>query len=104
MIYIVWTCRGLEEARKIVHGLLTKRLIACGSIIPMVHSIYWWEGEIEEAQEAKVILKTVENRFEEILQYIQAECSYDMPEIVQIEITRSSSQYLAWVERETTIE
>jgi periplasmic divalent cation tolerance protein len=104
MIYIFWTCQSREEAQRMVHGLLEKRLIACGSIIPKVHSIYWWKGKIEESQEVKVILKTGANHFDAVRRYIQSECSYDVSEIAQIDITKVNPQYLAWVEQETALD
>ena len=57
IVYIFWTCRDKEEAKKIIHGLLHQQLIACASIFPEVESIYRWEGRIEESREVKVILR-----------------------------------------------
>jgi periplasmic divalent cation tolerance protein len=90
------------EAKKIVHGLLEKRLIACASIIPEVESIFRWSGQIEEAREVKVILKTVSRHFAAIRDCILSECSYDVPEITQIDITGGHLPYLTWVEQETS--
>ncbi len=101
MIYIFWTCRDQEEARKIIHGLLDQQLIACASILPLVESIYRWEGKIETSSETKVILKTTTNHFDAIQNYIQSHCSYEVPEIVQIDVAQGSSNYLDWVTKET---
>jgi len=104
MIYVFWTCRDKQEAKKIIHGLLDRRLIACASIFPEIESIYRWEGKIEESQESKVILKTSANHFDAIQGYIQSHCSYEVPEISQIDITRGNSLYLAWVAQETAFD
>lgn len=101
MIYIFWTCRDQEEARRIIHGLLDEKLIACASILPMIESIYRWEGKIETSSEAKVILKTTAQHFEAIEGFIKTHCSYEVPEIVQIDIEQGSSSYLDWVTKET---
>ena len=71
LIYIFWTCRDKQEVKRIVHGLLDQRLIACASIFPEVESIYRWEGKIEESQEVKVILKTAALHFNAVQSYIQ---------------------------------
>lgn len=101
MIYIFWTCRDKQEAKKIIHGLLDQRLIACASIIPEVESIYRWEEKIEESQEVKVILKTLNKHFNAIQNYIQKHCSYEVPEILQVDIVQGNSRYLSWVAQES---
>ena len=101
MIYIFWSCRDKTEAKKIIHRLLDKRLIACASIFPEVESIYRWEGKIEESQEVKVILKTQGKHYDAIQNYILSQCSYEVPEILQIEIVQGNPRYLSWVSEET---
>ena len=101
MIYIFWTCANPKEAKQIIHALLDKHLIACASILPEVESIYRWDGKVEESREAKIILKSVRQHFDAIQAYIHAHCSYDVPEIVQVDIARGNPSYLAWVHIET---
>ncbi len=101
VIYIFWTCRDKQEAKKLVHGLLDQRLIACASIFPEVQSMYRWEGKIEESQEVKVILKTAAKHFNAVQSYIEQHCSYKIPEIVQVDIVKGNPSYLSWVVQET---
>lgn len=101
MIYIFWTCRDIVEAKAIIHALLDRRLIACASILPEVESIYRWEEKIEESKETKVIMKTQELHFDAIQHYIQANCTYKVPEILQLAISRGNPAYLKWVTDET---
>ena len=101
MIYIFWTCRDKDEAKRIVHELLYGKLIACASIFPEIESVYRWEGKIEEAREVKVILKTVPDHFDTIRKHILSRCSYEVPEIVQIDIANGHFPYLSWVIKET---
>ena len=103
LIYIFWTCRDKQEAKKIIHELLDQRLIACASIFPEVESIYRWEGKIEESQEVKVILKTSLKHFDSVQNYIQAHCSYEVPEILQVDVVQGNPRYLAWVAQETAL-
>jgi len=101
MIYIFWTCRNKTEAKTIIRALLEKRLIACSSIFPEVESIYRWQGKIEESVETKVIFKTQAIHFEAVRAYISANCSYEVAEIVQVEVSRANPTYLSWVVAET---
>lgn len=102
LIYVFWTCRDKQEAKKIIHRLLDQRLIACASIFPEVESIYRWEGKIEESQEVKVILKTALNHFDAVQIHIQKHCSYEVPEILQVDIAQGNPRYLSWVVQETS--
>ncbi len=101
LIYIFWTCREKQEAKKIIHGLLDQWLIACASIFLEVESIYRWEGKIEESQEVKVILKTTFKHFGSVQSHIQKHCSYEVPEILQVDIVQGNPSYLSWVVQET---
>jgi periplasmic divalent cation tolerance protein len=87
MIYVFWTCRTKAEAKKIIHGLLDQHLIACASVLPEVESTYRWQGRIEENTETKVILKTTSKQFAAIRTYIEERCSYQVPEILQVDVT-----------------
>ena len=101
MIYVVWACRETKEAKKIIYDLLDRRLIACASIFPEVESIYRWKDTIEESQEVKVVLKTIFKHFDAIQAYIQKQCSYEVPEIIQIDIVKGNARYLSWIVQET---
>ena len=103
IIYIFWTCRDKPEAKKIIHGLLDQRLIACASIFPEVESVYRWEGNIEESREVKVILKTIPQHYDAIESYILSQCSYEVPEIAQVDISKGNPRYLSWVAQETAL-
>ncbi len=100
MIYVFWTCRDKDEAKRIVRELLDQRLIACASIFPEIESIYRWEGKVEESREVKVILKTLQKCFAAVQEYIQSHCSYEVPEILQVDVEQENPAYLAWVAHE----
>lgn len=96
-IYIFWSCKDAAEAKSIIHALLEQKLIACASILPQVESIYLWEEKIEESSEVKVILKTSIHLFAEIQKFIQKKCSYEVPEIIQVNIADGNPAYLSWL-------
>ena len=103
VIYIFWTCRNQSEAKKILHALLNQKLIACASLFPKVESIYRWNGNIEESLEVKIILKSVNSHFNAIESYIRDHCSYQVPEVVQVDVRQGNPGYLSWVVEETTL-
>ena len=44
-----------EEARRIARQVVEERLAACANILAPCHSIYRWQGQVEEATEVPVI-------------------------------------------------
>ena len=96
-IQIQWTCNSIEEARKVAHALVEKKLVACVNIIPQVESIYKWEDKIETDQEVEVLLKTREDLFEDVKKFIKDEASYAVPAILTFPILDGNEKYLDWV-------
>jgi uncharacterized protein involved in tolerance to divalent cations len=59
---------------------------------------------MEESKEAKVILKTNSKHFDAIQNTIETQCSYEVPEIVQVDISRGNARYLSWIAQECNLD
>ena len=103
-IEIHWTSGSIDEARKISRYLVQERLVACSQIIPWVESIYLWNGQIETAQESKVVMKTCQSNFEAIKKIIKENCKYQVPEITSQIIDEGNEEYLKWLLETTSSE
>lgn len=103
IIIVLVATSGLDEAKKIAHAVLTAREAACVTIVPAVHSMYWWEGKIAQEEEAMVIMKTTANHYGAIEKTIKELHSYKVPEIVALSVKDGLPQYLEWVAREVSI-
>lgn len=56
---LIWCAFPTQnEARAVAETLLAERLIACANIIPGVVSLFWWQDEIEAADEVAMLCKT----------------------------------------------
>src|SRR2546423_7196774 len=86
-----------DTARKIVKEIVDLRLAACGNIIPAVHSIYRWQGEVESADEVLAIFKLHASRYSEFETKLQSLHPYDVPEVISCEIDNGLPEYLRWV-------
>jgi periplasmic divalent cation tolerance protein len=95
------TVGNMEEALKIGRTLVEERLVACANIIPQVHSIYRWKGEICDDQECLVIMKTESAIFPMLQDRIRRLHSYEVPEIIAFPVTQGLPDYLDWVVRNT---
>lgn len=91
-------------AKETVRKLLKSRLIACANIIPKVTSVYEWNGEIIEDSEYLTVLKTKKNLFENLKSEILKLHPYEIPEIISLDITAGSVEYLKWIDKITKAE
>jgi periplasmic divalent cation tolerance protein len=96
-ILVLTTASSKDEARKIARALVERLLAACVSIVPQVGSIYRWEGEVEEAEEWLLIIKTTHTAFERVRDAIKELHSYDVPECICVSIEEGSVEYLSWI-------
>jgi periplasmic divalent cation tolerance protein len=94
---IFTTAGSLEEAGKIAHTLVDARLAACVNIIPQVHSVYRWLGDVQTADEVLLMVKTTTDRSDAVRRKIIELHSYDLPECIAVDITAGSEPYLAWI-------
>jgi periplasmic divalent cation tolerance protein len=102
ILVVMVTAANQEEAARISDQTVRSRQAACATVIPMVHSTYWWEGKLMNDQEAMVILKTTADKFQGLQESIQKIHSYKVPEIIAIPVAKGLPQYLEWVQRETS--
>ena len=96
LIYI--TIKDSKEAEQIGKTLLQEKLASCVNIIPNMKSMYWWEGEIKQENEAILLVKTKKELFEKIEQKVQELHSYDCPCVISLPIENGSAAYLKWLD------
>jgi periplasmic divalent cation tolerance protein len=100
-IIVLVTCGSVEEAEVIARALVEGRLAACASIVPGVRSIYRWQGAVEDAQEWLLIIKTTREEFERLQAEVRRLHSYELPEIVAIQVAAGFEAYLSWIDEST---
>jgi uncharacterized protein involved in tolerance to divalent cations/transcriptional regulator with XRE-family HTH domain len=84
-------------------GLVTRRLAACGNIIPSIRSLYNWEGKIENDTEALVILHTRASLVPQVIEAIERDHPYDTPQIIALPVLAASTGYHQWVIESTQV-
>lgn len=98
--FIYITASDEDEARKIGKTLVAERLAACVNIHP-IQSIYRWEGEVEEAGEAAMLVKTRAALVDKVIKRVKELHSYEVPCIVSLSIDKGYPDYLKWIEEST---
>lgn len=92
-----------EEAKRVARQLIEERLVACANVLAPCHSIYRWQGKVEEATEVPVLFKTGADTAERLIKRIGELHSYDVPAAVVWPIADALSDYAQWVADETMV-
>jgi len=103
-LVVLITTPSIAEADKIAHILLEARKAACITIVPTAHSRFWWQGKIDSADEALLIVKTKASLLEEVIMLVKENHSYEVPEVIALPIVGGSEDYLKWLDEELTLE
>lgn len=98
---ILTTAGSQEEAAKIAHALVERRLAACVNIVPQIKSVYRWQGKVETAEEWLLLIKTQAEFFERVRDAMKELHSYELPECVMLEVSAGSKEYLLWIAENT---
>ena len=97
-IVVLVTCGSKKEARKIAQALVERRLAACVQEIGVpVRSMYRWKGRVESANEVLLLIKTSRKRFSAVSTLVKKLHSYEVPEIIALNIAAGSREYLDWI-------
>lgn len=95
-IVIFVTTSSEDEAQKIASELIMQKLAACVQF-DEVKSVYQWRGKIEQESETRLMIKTIQSKFEAIQEQILKLHSYDCPEIIALPIMGGNQRYLQWI-------
>lgn len=99
LVYSTFPTR--EEALFAARALVEERLAACAHVQSGVTSVYRWEGQMQQEEEAVLTLKTGTQRLEPAMARIKALHSYTLPCIVAFPLTQGFTPYFDWVKAET---
>jgi periplasmic divalent cation tolerance protein len=101
-IVVLSTVANADEGQALIHALLDRRLIACGTMLPGARSLYRWEGRVADESETVLLLKTrsgvlpaLEGAFAELH-------PYKVPELLAFQASKGLDKYVAWIHAETS--
>ena len=97
-IVILSTCANEEEAERLARALLDAHLAACVSIVPKVRSFYRWKRKVEDSAECLLLIKSARPLLARLCAALEKTHSYEVPEIVAMQIVDGSTNYLNWLQ------
>ena len=92
-----YTLIGLNTLAFIITLLIGAGLAPCVNIIPHCISVYQWKNKLNRDEEALMVIKTSESSFEQLMEIVEKNHSYDVPEIISLEISQLSPSYAAYL-------
>jgi periplasmic divalent cation tolerance protein len=98
-IQVITTAGTKADAQRIARAV-EKRLAGCVQIIGPITSTYWWQGEIETAEEWVCVIKSKRELYERLEAAIREVHPYDVPEILAVPVIAGSQDYLRWLDSE----
>lgn len=97
MLIVLTTVLSADEGETLAQNIIEARLAACVQILPQMTSVYEWEGKIQKESEHLLLIKTLPEKWEELRDFVTANHSYDVPEMIAIDAARVSEPYLEWL-------
>lgn len=101
-LLVITNLPDAESARALAARLVEQRLAACVNVLSPCHSLYRWQGKIEEAEEVPLLIKTSATCYAALEATIRTHHPYELPEIVAVRIEKGLPGYLAWLAKETS--
>lgn len=102
-ILVLISCADKNQAEQIGEHLLKNKLAACVQIVKNADSMFLWppgKNQIDYAEEAVLLVKTLESKWIALEKAVTKIHSYENPEIIALPLTHITPKYLTWLTRE----
>ncbi|WP_419234012.1 divalent-cation tolerance protein CutA [Aliarcobacter cryaerophilus] len=99
-VIVQTTTSNEEEAKKIAKILIQDKLAACVQLKD-IESLYNWDGKLCCERETLLSIKTKKELFSKVKSKILELHSYDTPEIIELDISNISEDYLKFIKENT---
>ena len=96
-LLVLTTCASAADAKTLATALVEQRLAACVNVVADATSIYRWQGAVQQEQESLLVIKTSRERYAALEQAIKERSSYELPEVIALDVVAGSARYLDWL-------
>lgn len=93
---VIVTVDQQVTAQEIAQALVSDRLAACVNLFP-IHSVYRWEGTVEQSPEWQLVMKTDLELFDKIVEALSLLHPYEVPEVLAFPIQQGYGPYVSWL-------
>ncbi len=86
-----------SSAVNMANLLINNKLAGCCNVIQNVQSIYSWNGKIENSDEVIMIIKTIDDKADDLLKFIENNHKYEVPCILNLNDGKINQSYYEWI-------
>jgi len=100
---ILTTTADPQQARPLASALVSQRLAACVNILPAIHSVYEWQGQVQQESECQLLIKTTTERVSAVKQWLAEHHPYELPECLVVQIDDGSEAFMQWLQQQVSL-
>lgn len=93
---ILSTCPE-DKAEELARHLVEGGHAACVNIVPLVRSVYRWQGRVETQAESLLIAKCAKRAAKAAMEALREKHPYEVPEIIGLTVKGGNPDYFDWV-------
>ena len=97
-IVVIVSASNVEEAEGIAMQLVSAGVAPCINIVTHCRSVYQWKGEFRKDDEVLMFIKSRKKEFGDLVKIVERHHSYDVPEIIGMEVAGMSDKYRGYFE------
>jgi len=96
---VVILCTAPDEAcaQRLAALALEAKLAACVTLLPGATSLYVWQGQLEQASEVQLLLKSSTTHQQALMSLLKREHPFEVPELLALPVQHGDSEYLSWL-------
>jgi len=99
ILAVTTTVDSVAAAQALARQILAERLAACVQIEQGLTSLYRWQGELCEAPEVRLVIKTLPGRVSALQALFAQHHPYELPQFTAVPMNASEA-YSEWVRAE----
>jgi periplasmic divalent cation tolerance protein len=100
-VLVLTTLPADADATAFGRSLVDEHLAACVNLLPLMESVYRWEGETQCESERQLLIKTSRHRVAALWDRLRDLHPYDVPEFIVLGIIDGNDAYLRWIGEST---
>ena len=98
--WVYLTAPDEETAVRLARSVLEEKLAACANLLGAIRSLYRWQGELHDASEVAVMLKTTPLVAARLVERLGELHPYEVPCILTFSAEKAAIPFEAWVAAE----
>jgi periplasmic divalent cation tolerance protein len=96
-VVVLTTLPADADAAAFAQALVEARVAACVNLLPIMQSVYRWQGAVEQESERQMLVKTSRLRVDALWERVRDLHPYEVPEFLVLPVVDGSDAYLKWL-------